>query len=235
MLLEGEVAFGAVNCESAEARRLCNYFQIQSYPTILFFHRDNQFDIYTGQHTSEDLYSWAKLLSENHVVAVTPAMFDEVVVRGDASWIVDFSAGSWCGPCTMLKPKLRTVSTILKRTVRVGIVDCDVYGEFCAELGVEFYPQLRVFGGRRSVDEHGEDVARLGTAIEYGDDHTTPAVSALNIMAAVLSTVLPETLQPTDELAADDDTRTTDHNAYATDDDEMPVNDELWSIIFPSK
>jgi thioredoxin-like negative regulator of GroEL len=35
-------------------------------------------------------------------------------------WVVDVSAGAWCGPCTMLKPAVRRVATELDGVAKVG-------------------------------------------------------------------------------------------------------------------
>ena len=52
------------------------------------------------------------------------------------SQVVDFSAGSWCGPCTSLKQQLRKVAAKLDGIASVGIVDCDRNQGFCADMGI---------------------------------------------------------------------------------------------------
>ena len=62
-------------------------------------------------------------------------------------WVVDFSAGDWCGPCTMAKNSLQKLARDLKGIAHVGLVDCDSNKEFCGRMDVTFYPQFRLFGG----------------------------------------------------------------------------------------
>lgn len=90
MLMEGEVNFGAVNCEKNQ--QLCQHFAIQvftsrlylnnlfflkkkpwnfkGYPTIRIFLNDG-IDDFHGQHTSEALYNWVKMQLSNKLVQLT--------------------------------------------------------------------------------------------------------------------------------------------------------------------
>jgi thiol-disulfide isomerase/thioredoxin len=70
----------------------------------------------------------------------------------EALWLIDFSAGTWCGPCTSLKPAVRRVAEEMHGFANVGIVDCDSHKALCEEQGVTGYPELRYYtaGGPRS-------------------------------------------------------------------------------------
>lgn len=59
------------------------------------------------------------------------------------SQVVDFSAGSWCGPCTSLRQQLRKIAVKLDGIASVGIVDCDRNQDFCADMGIGESPFLR--------------------------------------------------------------------------------------------
>ena len=62
-----------------------------------------------------------------------------------ALWLVDFSAGAWCGPCTSLKPSVRRIAEEMDGVANVGIVDCDAHRALCEEQGVTAYPELRYY------------------------------------------------------------------------------------------
>lgn len=186
LLLEGQVKFGAVNCEKQQ--RLCQQFGIGQYPTIRFFHHGDADDFF-GSHTTEELFSWVQMLMENRVVDITPQNFDELVVAPRTPWLVDFSAGQWCGPCTVAKRRLRQLAHELTGRINVGIVDCDQYGEFCAAQNVGYYPNLRFFGPTAEYS---------GSEIVYNNERQFPVVTAMDIIGTIAH-VLMANPKPADE------------------------------------
>lgn len=60
-------------------------------------------------------------------------------------WLVDFSAGAWCGPCSQLKPAVRRAAGTLDGVAKVGLVDCDKNKGLCERVGVTAYPALRYY------------------------------------------------------------------------------------------
>jgi thioredoxin-like negative regulator of GroEL len=180
MLLEGEVRFGAVNCEKNAV--LCQRLGVMSYPTIRFFGVDGMAEDFHGQHTSEDLFSWVKLQLRDNVVRLTPSAFASSVLASTEPWLVDFSAGAWCGPCTAAKSRLKSLATQLERRVKVGLVDCDMHRDFCMSSGIGYYPFLKVYGHDRA----GKELVFGGNGMQQ-----FPVISALDSLGIIADALLP--------------------------------------------
>jgi thiol-disulfide isomerase/thioredoxin len=77
---------------------------------------------------------------------VTDETFNQRVLGPEAGgpWLISFSAGEWCGPCTALTSQLRGVSRKLAGHWKVGLLHCDVpqNGPLCEKYGVQAYPNL---------------------------------------------------------------------------------------------
>lgn len=178
LLLEGQVVFAAVNCEDAAQKRLCMHFQIQHYPTVRLF-VNGDVEEFTGAHDA--LYTWITDHLHNELVTIEgPDDFETRVVQSREPWLVDFSAGQWCGPCQVAKSRLRSFAKQMVGRLRVGIINCDAHGEFCASLGVEYYPALRAFGPGSSA----------GSELVYANERQFPVVTTLDVIASLLSAVV---------------------------------------------
>eukprot|EP00041_Stephanoeca_diplocostata_P020781 m.472160 g.472160 ORF g.472160 m.472160 type:complete len:129 (-) comp21660_c0_seq16:994-1380(-) len=84
-------------------------------------------------------------------------------VGGDAAyvilqvWMVDFSAGPWCGPCTDALRELKTVARQIGNMARIGYVNCDLHHEFCAGHNVDAFPDIRVWrAGKKKLSDGGQ-------------------------------------------------------------------------------
>lgn len=82
VLLDGIVSLGAVNCEKHQ--ELCQQQNIQSYPSLLFFHPTErgvaqEVEAFQGGHDPEDIYSWVQQSLSNELVKLTPDNFDKQV------------------------------------------------------------------------------------------------------------------------------------------------------------
>lgn len=80
----------------------------------------------------------------SRLVEITSQTFESDVTKGGHAWVIDFSAGPWCGPCTMLKKTMRTLSRQLDPYAKVGIVDCDTNKDLCSQEGIDAYPAIRI-------------------------------------------------------------------------------------------
>ena len=87
--------------------------------------RDDGEESYGGDLTEDELAAWVEEARYSRVQRLGKGNFDNDVLNGEDLWIVDFSAGSWCGPCSQLKGPLRRVSNTLAGVAKVGLVDCD--------------------------------------------------------------------------------------------------------------
>jgi protein disulfide-isomerase-like protein len=129
--LEGKVNFASVDCD--EETSLCESLQIHGYPQvrILFADKDTA-EVYNGELKEEPIRGWIEDALENTIVEITAENFAGKVAKQNSTWLLDFSAGPWCGPCTQLKTTVRRLSRQLTHA-SVGIVDCDTEKQFCQE------------------------------------------------------------------------------------------------------
>ena len=81
--------------------------------------------------------------SSRHVVPVTTANFDSVVLGSDRPVVVDFWA-SWCGPCRRLAPIFDELARE-QTDVRFVSVDVDAEPALAQRFGVTSIPTLKFF------------------------------------------------------------------------------------------
>ncbi len=55
---------------------------------------------------------------------ITESQFEQKVIKGDLPVMVDFFA-EWCGPCKMIAPMIKEISSEVKGKARVFKVDID--------------------------------------------------------------------------------------------------------------
>eukprot|EP01050_Picozoa_sp_SAG11_P013415 SAG11_NODE_1566_length_4673_cov_3.640796_3_plen_353_part_00 len=107
---ESKVEFHAVNCD--EQKSFCNQMGVRAYPAVRLYHPSEDFEEeYNGGHTATQIEEWVRSVQKSEVVALGARNFKEQVYRslrsGESTlWLVDFSAGSWCGPCRYLNSHL---------------------------------------------------------------------------------------------------------------------------------
>jgi thioredoxin len=74
-------------------------------------------------------------------VEITDANFQEVVINAGKPAVVDFWA-EWCGPCRMLTPIIKELSTEYEGRVVVGKVDVDSNPGISAKYGIRNIPTV---------------------------------------------------------------------------------------------
>jgi thiol-disulfide isomerase/thioredoxin len=144
--LEGVAKFGAVNCD--DNSNVCNNLRIQGYPAVKFFQLSKGIDAesYTGEHDANAIVQYVQGMLNPATVKLSAKNWEEKVLKSTDLWIVDFTAGAWCGPCTQLKTTLRDVAHELKGIARVGLVDCEGTGSaLCEQYNIESYPAVFAF------------------------------------------------------------------------------------------
>ena len=106
---------------------------------------------------------------------LTEKNFDDRVLSSTSLWVVDFSAGRWCGPCQAVEPHLRDLAYNMKHIIRVGIVQCDNQKPLCDRMGVPHFPFLKIFHkGQKGEDYTGDEL-----------QFNTPHFPALGILSLV--------------------------------------------------
>lgn len=186
ILLEDQVRLGAVNCERVNS--VCSQNNVRSYPTLRLFMPQHglktEIDEYSGDHKAEAMYSWVEM-------TLSPAMvklgsdFREVVLESDDIWMVDFSAGDWCGPCSMLKSYVKSTAHALQGVAKIGMINCDEHKDLCQEMNVGFYPQLRLF-------KRGQTGA-TGMTLEANGNF--PAANTLELFSTLAQVLLPPKME----------------------------------------
>lgn len=110
--------------------------------------------------------------------------WQEEVLDSTDLWLVDFSAGTWCGPCTLVKKFVIETAYKMKQFARVGIVDCDENRNFCGNQNVAAYPHIRIYGsGPKKQDDQGE-------ALEFPQRYSHPAEASLAFFEKISTMVL---------------------------------------------
>ena len=82
--------------------------------------------------------------SDAKVVELTESTFDELVLKSDDLYLVEFFA-PWCGHCKNLAPHWAQAAGELGGIAKLGAVDATVYGALASKYDVKGYPTIKVF------------------------------------------------------------------------------------------
>ena len=85
-------------------------------------------------------------------IDITDSNFQDVVIDGGKPAVIDFWA-EWCGPCRMLTPIVKELSSEYEGRVIVGKVDVDSNPGISAKYGIRNIPTLLFFKGGQVVDK----------------------------------------------------------------------------------
>ena len=85
-------------------------------------------------------------------IEITDSNFQEVVIDAGKPAVVDFWA-EWCGPCRMLTPIVKELSSEYEGRVVVGKVDVDSNPGISAKYGIRNIPTLLFFKDGQVVDK----------------------------------------------------------------------------------
>ncbi|KAL1493200.1 hypothetical protein ABEB36_011300 [Hypothenemus hampei] len=124
--------------------------------------------------------SWALYPSRGSVVELTPSNFDNLVIKGDEIWIVEFFA-PWCGHCQNLVPEYTKAANALKGIVKVGAVNADEHKELAGRYEVRGFPTIKIFGTNKYKPEDYQGARNAEGLVNAGlSAAKTKAKSALN-------------------------------------------------------
>ena len=101
------------------------------------------------------------------VIELTSENFDEVVLKSDVPFLVDFWA-PWCGPCKAVAPVFKKLAETCS-TVRFGKINTDEQSELSERFSVRGIPTFIVFveGAEASRKVGVSGLADLHDFIDY--------------------------------------------------------------------
>lgn len=92
---------------------------------------------YSGEWQSNGIVSWASERFPNKVTKLNADTYKKRVLNGKNTWLVAYSAPSWCAPCRAYQSTLRRIAYLLRHdNLKVGWLDCDSNKETCNNLGI---------------------------------------------------------------------------------------------------
>ena len=85
-------------------------------------------------------------------IALTDDNFSAEVLDSDVPVLVDFWA-TWCGPCRMIAPIVKELSSEYEGKAKVCKLDVDSAQKTAAEFGIRSIPTLLIFKGGKVADQ----------------------------------------------------------------------------------
>ena len=86
------------------------------------------------------------------VLEITDDNFKTEVLKSDIPVLVDFWA-PWCGPCKMIAPVVKELSTEYEGKLKVGKLNVDENGPTAQNFGIRSIPTLLVIKGGDVVEQ----------------------------------------------------------------------------------
>lgn len=133
--------------------------------------------------------------TEDNVIVLNQANFDDVVMKSKDIWIVEFYA-PWCGHCKNLEPEYKVAAANLKGQVKVGKVDATVETGLAQRFGIQGFPTLKVFGYGKKKDS---------AAIPYNGERSATAITAFMMDMAEKADIEPEVYELVKQEIYDDE------------------------------
>ena len=85
-------------------------------------------------------------------ITLTDDNFSAEVLDSDVPVLVDFWA-TWCGPCRMIAPIVKELSSEYEAKAKVCKLDVDSAQKTAAEFGIRSIPTLLIFKGGKVADQ----------------------------------------------------------------------------------
>lgn len=193
-ILKGVVKVGAVNTDRYDD--LGMRFKLESIPTVKIFGSDkNNPKDYKGDRSGQALAEAAmaavnkmvnaklggKLAgSKLDVIQLTDDNFEEVVLKSNDMWMVEFYA-PWCTHCQSFAPHWDKVASSLKGKIKVGAMDVTLHRDTADLFGINGYPTITYFppgpknsGSRRNYEGPHVALDIIQWALDKFDENIPP-------------------------------------------------------------
>lgn len=89
--------------------------------------------------------------TQESLIHVTDANFEEEIIKSDKPALVDFWA-TWCGPCRAISPLVEALAETYRDRVKVSKLNVDESPKTASEFGVRSIPTLILFKDGKVVD-----------------------------------------------------------------------------------
>lgn len=174
--LKGIVKVGAVDAD--QHKSLGGQFGVRGFPTIKIFGANKRKpEDFNGARTAKGMVDAAldairkKIEAQGgsggssssggskdgkDVVELTDSNFEELVLKSDDMWLVEFFA-PWCGHCKNLAPHWATAATELKGKVKLGALDATVHQVIASRYRIEGYPTIKYFAAGKKDSDSVQD------------------------------------------------------------------------------
>lgn len=206
LALEDTAVVAAVNCGDDE--QVCADEQIPGYPTLrlLLPNPKPSTETWAGPlHSAEEVLDWVKETMTDAVVPLPgKRAFTRAVLNSTDPWLVNFSAGQWCHPCTTVRGMLRKVAARLQGRVKVASVDCETGAAqaWCNAMDVQMFPMLKLFPAGIAAKASFNDGKGQALMIPQHMANFPPG-AALDLAMQVLDVLIPPPTTPAGALPDD--------------------------------
>uniref|UniRef100_A0A147BUR7 Putative thioredoxin/protein disulfide isomerase n=1 Tax=Ixodes ricinus TaxID=34613 RepID=A0A147BUR7_IXORI len=182
--LEHDPSLKVAKVDCTANRLVCNEFEVEAYPTLLWIEQGKLVGKYRGGHSHEELKEFVSRMTQREtpspeegshegqqdlpscfwwesppsVMELSASNFEGVVAEG-VTFVMFYA--SWCSHCKWLPPTWADLALsygmlVARTEVKVATVDCSVYEALCNSHEVQGYPTLVLFkDGKRAAELNG--------------------------------------------------------------------------------
>lgn len=167
-----EVKISEVDC--TQHASVCQSYDINGYPTLIFFHDGKKIQNYNGQRTIEEFSSFIDSLivlqqspvqNNGQVMELNDKNYLNVLEQSELLFVKYFAP--WCGHCRNMAPTWIELASKFSVKILIAEVDCTVYDNICTKNSINGYPTLIMYKKGKKLEEYSgaRDLESLTTFI----------------------------------------------------------------------